>query len=211
MTATRHVVIFVKAPRLGVVKTRLARGIGMTRAWAFQRRTTDALLRRLAGDRRWRTIVAVTPDRLATAGPLPPSWPRPLHVMPQGLGDLGQRMARPMHGLPPGPVIIVGSDIPDLAPDHILRAFKALGDHDAVFGPAADGGYWLVGLKRRTVPRTLFEDVRWSGPHALTDSIATLGPRASVAMLETLHDIDTADDLAQWRAGQPRGSATATD
>ena len=112
-------------------------------------------------------------------------------------------MARPMHGLPPGPVVVVGSDIPDLASDHIWRAFKALGNHDAVFGPAADGGYWLVGLSRRTVPRELFASVRWSGPHALTDTIATLGPRASVAMLETLCDIDTADDLAHWRAARP--------
>ena len=208
MTAKRHVVIFVKAPRLGVVKTRLARGIGATRAWAFQRRTTDALLRRLASDRRWRTIVAVTPDRLAAAGTRPPSWPRTLTLMPQGGGDLGQRMARPMRRLAPGPVIIVGSDIPDLAPDHIWRAFRALGDHDAVFGPAADGGYWLVGLKRRTVPGALFEGVRWSGPHALADTIATLGPRASVAMLETLHDIDTADDLAQWRAAEAGRDAT---
>lgn len=200
MTATRHLVIFVKAPRVGVVKTRLARGIGATAAWAFQRHTTDALLRRLAGERRWRTIVAMTPDRLATARARPWSWPRSLTIIPQGTGDLGQRMARPMRRLAPGPVVVVGSDIPDLAPDHVWRAFRALGDHDAVFGPAADGGYWLVGLSRRTVPRDLFEGVRWSGRHALADTIATLGPRASVAMLETLHDIDTADDLARWRA-----------
>lgn len=205
MTATRHVVIFVKAPRLGVVKTRLARGIGAVRAWAFQRRTVDILLRRLAGDRRWRTVVAMTPDHLATARARPRSWPRTVNIMPQGGGDLGQRMARPMHELPPGPVVIIGSDIPDLAPDHIWRAFKALGDHDAVFGPSEDGGYWLVGLSRRSVPRGLFEDVRWSGRHALADTIATLGPHARIAMLETLHDIDTADDLARWRAA--RGGA----
>ena len=75
--------------------------------------------------------------------------------------------------------------------------------HDAMFGPAADGGYWLVGLRRRAVPRYLFEGVHWSGPQALTDTIATLGPRARVAMLETLHDIDTADDLARWRGERP--------
>jgi glycosyltransferase A (GT-A) superfamily protein (DUF2064 family) len=89
-----------------------------------------------------------------------------------------------------GPLIIVGTDIPFVTRETVARAFRQLRGADAVFGPAEDGGYWLVGLRRR--PRTLspFENVRWSSPHALADTLANLRGR-NVAFAETLFDIDT--------------------
>lgn len=106
-------------------------------------------------------------------------------------------MARLFRNMPPGPVCIIGADIPDISRPHIARAFRALGSHDAVFGPARDGGYWLVGLKRTTPPpATLFTSVRWSTEHALSDSIATL-PGYRITTVATLSDIDTVDDLAR--------------
>ena len=100
-----------------------------------------------------------------------------------------------MRGLPPGPACIVGADIPGIRRHHIARAFAALGDHDAVFGPATDGGYWLVGMKRNAPPpATLFKNVRWSSPSALSDSVAGL-PGLRIAMAATLSDVDTAADL----------------
>ena len=64
-----------------------------------------------------------------------------------------------------------------------------------MFGPAPDGGYWLVGLKRTgAVPAGFLDGVRWSSEHALADSIATLGP-ARIARVDTLRDVDTAADL----------------
>jgi glycosyltransferase A (GT-A) superfamily protein (DUF2064 family) len=78
---------------------------------------------------------------------------------------------------------------------HIARAFRILGDHDAVFGPAPDGGYWLVGLKRSARPPAgLFEGVRWSTEHALSDSVESLA-NTSVAFIDALQDVDTAADL----------------
>jgi glycosyltransferase A (GT-A) superfamily protein (DUF2064 family) len=96
--------------------------------------------------------------------------------------------------MPPGPVVIVGTDVPGIEPAHIAEAFRRLGRHDAVFGPATDGGYWLVGLKRR--PRLLhpFANVRWSSRHAHADTLANLAGR-SVAFVTTLADVDNADDL----------------
>ena len=120
----------------------------------------------------------------------------------RGGGDLGRRMAAPMRRLPPGPVVIVGSDIPDLGWSHIVGAFAELSQADFVFGPAADGGYWLIGCKRRLcedLRRTLFRGVRWSTRHALADTLANVPPHRSVALLETLHDIDTGKDFAAWR------------
>jgi hypothetical protein len=70
-----------------------------------------------------------------------------------------------------------------------------------VLGPAEDGGYWLIGLKRtRPIPAGLFQGVRWSSPHALTDTRASLPRWFSVALLETLEDVDDAGSYRRWRA-----------
>jgi rSAM/selenodomain-associated transferase 1 len=195
MTAGRHLVIMIRAPRLGAGKRRLARDLGSLAAWRFQRRMLRRLLRRLGGDPRWTTWLAVTPDR-AALGFAP--WATGARVIPQGAGGLGARMERLLRAPPPGPVVVVGSDIPDLDAGHVARAFEALGRHDWVFGPAADGGYWLVGARRRRAPWRTFERVRWSSQHALADSLANLAG-ARVALLEQLHDVDTAGDLARHK------------
>ena len=195
MGLTNHLVIFVKTPRLGRVKTRLAAGIGAVAAWVFYRRVLLDQVKRLAGDRRWRCWLAVTPDGDVDAA----LWPRTPPRLPQGTGDLGRRMARIMRALPPGPVVIVGTDIPDITPGHVARAFRLLGRHDAIFGPAADGGYWLVGLKRRPRLPDIFAGVRWSTEFTLSDSLAKLRRSHSVALLETLEDIDDSLSLEHWR------------
>ena len=109
-----------------------------------------------------------------------------------------------MRQSPPGPVVLIGTDIPDLGARHIRAAFHALGDHDAVFGPAADGGYWLVGLRRRTLLRRIFRGVRWSTRHALADTLANLPAGAPVAMLEELADVDGPEDLLRLQGRGPR-------
>jgi rSAM/selenodomain-associated transferase 1 len=195
-----------KAPVAGSVKTRLAREIGAGAAIRFARQATSALLQRVARDRRWQTILAVSPD----AGLASRCWPRGVPRMGQGRGDLGCRMQRIMQRMPPGPVVIVGTDVPGIRPAHIADAFRGLGHHDAVFGAATDGGYWLVGLKRR--PRLLhpFADVRWSSPHALADTLANLAGR-SVAFVATLSDVDDARGFglsaSSFGRRVPRGAA----
>ena len=193
----RHVVVFVRAPRLGQVKSRLAAGIGALPALRFYREITARVLTILGRDPRWRTVVAITPPRARFDRFPERSLPR----LDQGRGDLGRRMAYAFRVLPPGRTVIVGSDIPALAPRHIAAAFRALGNHDAVFGPARDGGYWLIGLKRsRPLPAGLFEGVRWSSPHALADTRANLPRWFSVMLLETLEDVDDDRSYRRWRA-----------
>jgi rSAM/selenodomain-associated transferase 1 len=174
----------------GGVKTRLAREIGVAGATRFARHAAAALLQRVGFDRRWQTTLAVAPDR----GLGSRVWPRGLARMPQGGGDLGMRMQRIFDYQRAGPMLIVGTDVPSIGPAHIAEAFRLLGRHDAVFGPATDGGYWLVGLRRR--PRVLrpFANVRWSSPHALADTLANLAGR-TVAFAATLSDVDSASDL----------------
>ncbi|MBT5110015.1 MAG: DUF2064 domain-containing protein, partial [Rhodospirillaceae bacterium] len=97
-----------------------------------------------------------------------------------------------------GPVVLVGADIPDIQPRHIEAAFQKLGSHDAVFGPAADGGYWLVGFRRRPVTPSPFAPVRWSSEHALADTVANFDRRHGVAYCNVLRDIDDGAALADY-------------
>ncbi len=203
MTPANHLVVFAKAPRLGAVKTRLAADIGWVAATAFQRDAIQSVLRRLGRDRRWRCWLAVTPA--AASFPWPAGWRR----IPQGTGDLGQRMARPARLLPPGPVVIVGTDVPDIGRGHIAAAFKALGRHHLVFGPAADGGFWLVGFRRRPRTPDIFKGVRWSSQHALADTLANLDEGCAAAFLETLPDIDDGAAYHRWRKKRIKAMETA--
>lgn len=181
----------LKEPRPGRVKTRLGRDIGMTSAAWWFRHQCARLLREMR-DPRWQLLLAVAPDR---AGMVSRVWPADLVRIPQGGGDLGMRMGRAMRAASPGPVCVIGADIPSLRRSHVARAFATLGAHDAVFGPATDGGYWLIGLQNSgRVPSGIFAGVRWSSPHALADSMATL-PQARIALVDRLRDVDTAADL----------------
>ena len=188
-----QLVVMLKEPRAGRVKTRLGRDIGMTSAaWWFRHQVAD-LLRRI-DDPRWDLLLAVSPLSAVTTSR---TWPAHLPRRAQGHGDLGQRMARQFRQPRKGPICIIGGDIPGITRSQVARAFQALGANEAVFGPAPDGGYWLVGLKRTAPPPpSLFENVRWSSPNALSDSIASL-PGKRIAMIDTLRDVDTVADLSQ--------------
>ena len=184
-------VVMLKEPRPGRVKTRLGRDLGMTTAAWWFRHQVRGLLRRVR-DKRWNVVLAVSPDR---EGMLSRAWPADLPRIPQGRGDLGDRMGRVFRTMPPGPVVIIGADIPRVNRARIAEAFAALGDHEAVFGPAPDGGYWLIGMKRAApVPGTMFNGVRWSSEHALADTMASLAG-LRIAQVATLRDVDTVADL----------------
>ncbi len=195
----RHLVLFVRAPRLGVGKRRLARDIGDVAALRFERVMLGLLCRRLGRDRRWRLRLAVTPDR-TRRGRL---WPRSVTIVGQGGGDLGTRMRRALAACPPGPAVLVGSDLPEMRAAHIAAAFRLLGRHDLVFGPAADGGFWLVGARRSPRLPPLFGPVRWSTPHALADVLDNLSPRVSVGLAARLEDVD--NGAAYRRLAPQRG------
>lgn len=123
--------------------------------------------------------------------------------MEQGKGDLGARMSRVIAAAPTGPVVLIGSDIPAIARSHIADAFRLLGRHDVVFGPAGDGGFWLVGARRRPRLPSLFAEVRWSTRHALADTLASLPRGISVGFVASLEDVD--DGAAYRRLNPHRG------
>jgi uncharacterized protein len=196
----RTLVLFLRAPGLGTGKRRLALAIGDVEASRFERLMLALLLRRLARDRRWRLRIAATPDhpRLRL-----PRRPARIDTVGQGDGDLGVRMRRAIVGCPPGPVVLIGADIPALAAHHVVAAFRLLGACDLVFGPAEDGGFWLVGARRRPRQPSPFGAVRWSTRHALADTLANLPRHTAIGFVERLEDVDDGD--AHRRLAPRRG------
>ncbi len=182
-----RLVIMLKEPVAGRVKTRLGRDIGMTAAAWWFRHQSAALIRRLQ-DPRWETWLAVAPDTAVHSR----CWPAHLPRMAQGGGDLGARMLRILNSSK-RPVLLIGSDIPGIRKPHISCAFRQLQRHDLVFGPATDGGFWLAGARKPT-RKTLFQNVRWSCAATLEDTIKSAG-NASLGYVNTLSDVDTATDF----------------
>jgi rSAM/selenodomain-associated transferase 1 len=181
------VIVFARAPRLGTVKRRLARDIGDRAALRFHVATLTSLLRGLLACRRFDVVLAVTPDHARFR--LFPGVRR----IPQGRGGLGTRMARALRLF--RRVALLGCDIPKAGPADVRTAFRRLGSADAVFGPAEDGGYWLVALGPRR-PCDLFGASRWSTEHALADTLRQFAHHR-VAFIRRLSDVDTAADYAQ--------------
>jgi rSAM/selenodomain-associated transferase 1 len=184
------VVVFARAPRLGTVKRRLAKDIGDRAALRFHTRTLLLLLRGLRREHRFRTVLALTPDGVRDRLPVR------VARIGQGRGDIGDRMDAVCRRFRRGNVAIIGSDIPEANAADLRAAFRALGAHDAVFGPAEDGGYWLVALGPRR-PAQPFVKARWSTEYALADTLRNFRGRR-VAHLRMLRDVDTACDLATY-------------
>jgi rSAM/selenodomain-associated transferase 1 len=185
------VIVFARAPRLGTVKRRLARHIGDRAALRFHLATLTTLLRDLTRRGHSDVVLAQTPDRAAFRLPVR------VHRIPQGRGDLGKRMSRALGRYRRGRVALMGCDIPQAGAADIRDVFRRLGSADAVFGPAADGGYWVIALGPRR-PDDLFGKARWSTKHALKDTLKQFR-RHRVRLVRTLHDVDTKSDWKRWR------------
>ena len=116
--------------------------------------------------------MAVSPNKAAFAKNI---WPCNYVPSPQGRGKILQRMRWQFLNVQDGAVCIIVGDIFSLSKAHIQRVFQTLGSNTWVFGPATEGGYWLIGAKRTAeVPLLIFENVRWSTQNALSDTINTL-------------------------------------
>jgi glycosyltransferase A (GT-A) superfamily protein (DUF2064 family) len=134
----------------------------------------------------------VTPDRFARGGRW---WPRDIERIPQGSGDLGSRMMRALRRYRGTPVVLIGSDIPDVTRAHIADALCAVRSGALVFGPATDGGYWLIGTRNIGRYYRLFRGVRWSSAHALADTIANVACSKQIKYAAKLSDVDDAAAL----------------
>lgn len=197
-----QLLVFAREPVLGRVKTRLAAGIGAEAALAVYRELLALTAAAVAGAQVPATVwLAEAPAPPATPDRPRSEWPGlPWRVQPTA-DSLGARMAYAFADAFAGGaarVVIVGTDCPGLDAELLHQAFDYLKTHDLVLGPAADGGYYLLGLNK--LQPDLFTNKDWSTATVLPDTLADaarLGLR--VAQLPTLHDVDSAQDLATWR------------
>ena len=185
-------VVFVRVPERGRCKTRLAATLGDDAALRLYEGFLDdtlAVAAAAAATANAELVIAVAGEgQRWTRGPF----------VPQPSGDLGERMSALVDTyVARGPVCIVGSDAPTLAPAQIARAFTLLEKHEVVLGPGVDGGYWLLGA-RRSIPE-LLTAMPWSTPGVLQETLARLRGR-SVALADFWYDVDEAADLALLRA-----------
>lgn len=191
----QKLIIFIKAPRRGEVKTRLARDIGDEAACEAYCTLVDTLLNQLA--ELPEVELRVTPDD-ASAEIKP--WLRSnWQLRPQGQGSLGERLQTAFtdsFNRGAERVVIIGSDCPFITADDIHDAWTALHDSEVVIGPACDGGYWLIGL--RQLQPTLFDGIAWSTETVFRETLQRAeAARLRVQVLRELSDVDTEAD---WRA-----------
>jgi uncharacterized protein len=198
-----HLVVFVKAPRVGQVKTRLASAIGEVAACAAYRQLAAALLGRIAAIPD--VELCYSPDD--AAGEIEPWLRNSWRARPQGSGDLGQRLIGAFeHAFAPGSrrVVIIGSDCAEISADDIRMAWSALRTRDVVLGPARDGGYWLIGL--RMLHRELFEDIPWSTENVLNRTVGKARAAGlKIELLRELSDVDTFEDWKRFVDSTQRG------
>lgn len=191
-----RLLIYAKPPRMGLAKTRLAAGMGRTEARRIAHFALARTMRAVRGSG-LDAALYLAPDR-ALGETLGGLWPPSLPRFSQGTGSLTERLGKGLADSPNGPVLFIGTDAPDMTSAMLRRAARLLQRHDAVFGPAEDGGFWLFGVNKRPGLPPLFENVRWSGPHALADVRANLPATSRLALLDRLQDIDEEADWRRW-------------
>jgi hypothetical protein len=198
-------IIFSRFPRAGVAKTRLIPVLGADGAAELQRQMTEHTL---AGALRLceRQPLQIEINYEGDDQGAMENWLGPqVSYRPQSDGDIGNRMQAAISGAfakEAARVVLIGSDIPGISTDILERAFRALGEHDLVIGPATDGGYYLIGMNKRSLGAArdvLFDGIEWSSHRVLaqtTDRAASIG--ASIKRLEALSDVDQPTDLPVW-------------
>lgn len=198
----RRLIVFTRYPEPGKAKTRMIPLLGAEGAAGLQRQMT---LRTVVNARRMRRRISAELEvRYSGGDPVGfGAWlGRDLNYRPQGEGDLGRRMAESLRQAfteGAAEAVIIGTDIPNLTEDLLERAFASLAQCDLVLGPALDGGYYLIGL-RRAIPE-LFEEIAWGTGEVLARTLERaqrLG--LAVALLDPLTDVDEPEDLAAWQA-----------
>lgn len=184
-----RVVLFTRYPEPGRAKTRLIPALGADGAARLHRMLSE------------RTVTAVRDSGLtlevrSTGAPVADfvAWLGTDAVVDQGEGGLGERLAR---AGPPYPTVFIGADAPDLTPALLRNAADALLHTPAVVGPAADGGYWLLGLAQAV--DGVFDAIDWSTVAVCEQTLARLAAAGiDPVLLPVLADCDRPEDLARW-------------
>ena len=184
------ILVFVRNPELGKVKTRLAKTIGdkdALKIYTILLQHTESVLHKVSSDKVVYYSEEIQSNDL---------WDNALYQKKLQKGaDLGARMQNAFETAFKDTyekVVIVGSDLFDLNPNHIKEAFTALENHEVVLGPSLDGGYYLLGMKK--MHPAVFKNKQWGTDSVLESTLKNLNQQ-NVKLLEALNDIDTFEDL----------------
>ena len=187
------VLVFQKNEVLGKVKTRLASGMGELRALEIYRHLVQMTYSALA------EVPASIWTYFSDFIPKTVNSPIAKSFAQEGQ-DLGDRMAGAFarsFELGMDKVVLIGTDCPTLQSQHLNEAFEALTHSDLVLGPATDGGYYLIGMKRRA--DYLFEGISWSTSQVLTETLNVASQHGlTTTLLQELNDIDTSEDWERY-------------
>ena len=187
------VLVFQKNEVLGKVKTRLAAGMGELRALEIYRQLVQMTYSALA------EVPASIWTYFSDFIPETVNFPIAKSFAQEGQ-DLGERMAGAFarsFELGMDKVVLIGTDCPTLQSQHLNEAFEALTDSDLVLGPATDGGYYLIGMKRRA--DYLFEGISWSTSQVLTETLNVASQHGlTTTLLQELNDVDTSEDWERY-------------
>jgi rSAM/selenodomain-associated transferase 1 len=199
-------IIFMKAPRMGTVKTRLQPQLSAEQSLALYMAMGEDLVARFRNSSDFDLQIHFWPP---DAGREMQRWlGANLHYIPQNEGNLGSKMHLAfVYVFDQGyrKAVIIGSDLPALTGVHIRNAFQYLEKHDVVLGPTDDGGYYLIGL-RASSPE-LFENVKWSSGEVWQQTLENLRKNGlHLAQLRQETDVDTfAEVIDLWkRLNQPK-------
>ncbi len=200
----RTLVVLVKEPQPGKVKTRLIPALGAEAAAGLYRALAEGVLSATEprpGD--YERLVFYDPPE---AGEAMRAWLPGGRLRRQTSGDLGARMSHAFartFARGARAVAVVGSDLPDLTRADVLAAFEALARADVVLGPARDGGYYLLAL--REAQPALFSDIEWGTPSVLAQTLARARDAGLASVqLDARRDLDTLEDLrAEWPRVEP--------
>lgn len=198
MSGHTAIIVLTRYPMPGRAKTRLIPALGPDGAAALQRRMTQVTV-----GRAWAFCATAKESRLTIAfeggdETAMREWLGPLHCVPQGGGDLGQRLqraARQAFDAGACRVILIGTDCPSLNEERLSAAVAATHLHGIVFGPAGDGGYYLAGLSDRK-HLAVFDHIPWSTAGVLSASqSAARAAGNEPVLLAPLPDVDEPPDL----------------
>ena len=202
-TCSRQLIVMARWPAPGRCKRRLAQELGAARAAQIQARLTVHTLAAARDARQGYGLELVLAVE-GLGGLAASRWGQALgadRTVLQGRGALGLRMQRQFQRAAregASKVVLIGSDLPELEASDLSAAFTSLGHRQGVLGPALDGGYWLIGL-RRPVPE-LLAGIAWGSEQVLEQTLAAMARRGLEPELLTRRgDLDWARDLLPWR------------
>ena len=191
-------IVFSRNPVPGKTKTRLIPDLGPVGAADVHRRLAENIIERVRIISSQEFIDLEVCFTGGDIGEMMTWLGSDLAYAEQEEGDLGARMFSAIKrslAEGGGKVVLIGTDIPGQISDHIKRAFNVLDEKDIVIGPAADGGYWLVGMKS---PCNIFDGIAWGKDTVLGQTLEIAEQKGlSVSLLAPMNDIDTVDDLAE--------------